>query len=59
MMEQVFNKQDITEPALDPLPAFKAMFAQTKPAPAPVPRKEEWGVVIPFRPRNHLHANAG
>ena len=20
--------------------------------------REEWGVVIPFRPRNHLHANA-
>lgn len=59
MMEQVFNKQDITEPAADPMPEFKAMFAQPKPAaPAPVPRKEEWGVVIPFRPRNHLHANA-
>ena len=61
MVEQVFNKQDIVEPAnapaADPLPAFKASFAPA-PVQKPAPKKEEWGVVIPFRPRSHLHSNA-
>lgn len=60
MMEQVFNKQDILEPVIDPMPKFRDLFASQKPAQAPVPplKREEWGVVIPFRPRNPLHANA-
>jgi len=54
MVEQVFNKQDIVERAPDPAPIFKATFTP----PRPPEQKQEWGVVIPFRPRSHLHANA-
>ncbi len=48
MVEQTFNKQDIVEPAeLAP-----ALAPRRKPAPvAELPRKESFGVVIPFRPR--------
>lgn len=53
MVEQVFNKQDIVEPMPDPTPVFKATFTPPK---KPEP-KQEWGVVIPFRPRDHLHSN--
>lgn len=57
MVEQVFNKQDITEPReppRDPAARLKTMLAAKRAAKAP-PR-EEWGVVIPFRPRNAVHA---
>lgn len=53
MVEQVFNKQDIVEPIADPAPKLKALFMPSK----PVAPKQEWGVVIPFRPRSHLHSN--
>ena len=54
MVEQVFNKQDILEPIIDPTPKFRQLFTPPK----EVVVKENWGVVIPFRPRNGLAANA-
>ena len=66
MVEQVFNRQDITEqplsepqaePKPDPARQFRAQFQQPQPQPPAPIRKEEWGVVIPFRPRKSLQAN--
>lgn len=60
MVEQVFNRQDITEqqePQPDPARQFRAQFQQPQPLPPAPMRKEEWGVVIPFRPRKSLQAN--
>jgi hypothetical protein len=60
MVEQVFNRQDITEqqePQPGPARQFRAQFQQPQPLPPAPIRKEEWGVVIPFRPRKSLQAN--
>ncbi|MDE1152861.1 MAG: hypothetical protein PW788_10025 [Micavibrio sp.] len=53
MVEQVFNKQDILEPIIDPTPKFRAMFSQQKEI-----RRESFGVVIPFRPRGEVRVRA-
>jgi hypothetical protein len=59
MVEQTFNKQDITEPEHDietELPPFgrRAIFSRLD----NVPRRADFGIVIPFRPRVHNHSVA-
>jgi hypothetical protein len=56
MMEQVFNKQDILDPAaapdlkLPPLPQYREMARKDA-----AQKPESFGVVIPFRPRAQVH----
>ncbi|MEZ0262097.1 MAG: hypothetical protein ACAH80_13900 [Alphaproteobacteria bacterium] len=60
MVEQVFNKQDILTPppSADITPKMRKLAAASAPQ-KPLPKKEEWGVVIPFRPRTvPVRANA-
>jgi hypothetical protein len=58
MVEQTFNKQDITEPEIEiGLPSYgrRAIFSRID----DTPRHEGFGVVIPFRPREcRIAANA-
>lgn len=61
MVEQVFNKQDIVEPASDPLANSlaalpPALLPRLRDMPATEPARESFGVVIPFRPRSELRA---
>lgn len=47
MMEQSFNKQDILNPIVDENAQFKNIPANIKEA----FKREAWGIVVPFRPR--------
>jgi len=49
MVEQAFNRQDIVIPTGEsaPLPSFSSIVMPAKKE----VKKEEWGVVVPFRPR--------
>lgn len=60
MVEQVFNKQDIlTPPAQADIVPKMRKIAAAQPQKREEPKKEEWGVVIPFRPRaTPVRANA-
>lgn len=57
MVEQTFNKQDMFETTAETRPAVRPFFVA--PAAHPAPKKESYGVVIPFRPRQAIYpANA-
>ncbi|MBI3441710.1 MAG: hypothetical protein HY052_07945 [Proteobacteria bacterium] len=47
MVEQAFNKQDILSPALNEGPRFRDV-----PPLKSSRKKESWGLVVPFRPRD-------
>ena len=47
MVEQSFNKQDILRPIIDETPHFANIPVNIKSS----FKKEAWGVVVPFRPR--------
>lgn len=47
MIEQAFNKQDILRPIVDENPQFKNIPVYVRDA----FKKEAWGIVVPFRPR--------
>jgi len=58
MVEQIFNKQDITEPAADPLALPESLVPRFKLRELPDVKPERMGVVIPFRPRAELRNRA-
>jgi hypothetical protein len=49
MVEQAFNKQDVTRPIIDERSQLKDVPIRVKTS----FQKEAWGIVVPFRPRHN------